>query len=89
MKNCSYSLLPKGIDKGGTLVQVGQQEIIHMRVVHATRRNDRSPDLPLFFQKLEISVVDVPDIEAALRDCIRLFYLSPEKGSDEFTGKIG
>ena len=89
MKYGLYPLSPERIDEQDTLVQTGQNEIVHVGVVIAMGGYNRAANRALVFILLEAVMIGIPKVKATAGDGVGLFHLRPQKGRNEFTRKIG
>src|SRR5262245_38922000 len=70
-----------------SLVDVRKQDVIHVRVMNAMRRHDRSSQDAFLLEVGECLVIALPDCKPSRRQLLGSFELRPQEGRDDIAGK--
>jgi len=88
MEDCADVLQFQRVDEARPRFERRQQQVVHVRVVRAVRRYDRTPQHPLGFQWRGPLVVAVPQRHPPTHDVVGLLQLRGEEGSDDLAGQV-
>ena len=88
VEHWSNILLFQIIDESRPRVQVFQQDEVHVGIVTAVLRDNGAFEAARLFQRLQQTMVFVPDRKTFFRNLVRFLQLSIQERGNHFTGQI-